>query len=105
MVSIVSTTALSSRSNRRKRAAELTSGVGALVLGIGIVFVDPLAGFGGWALVIGALVHGWGMYDKHRIEQDSAAEDPWWSALFYWLCWVLLAVGALAFVGRLVGLV
>ena len=58
----------------------------------------------GW-LIVGALAHAWGMYDKHRIERDSGAGNPWWSALFYWLCWVLLGVGALAFVGRVVGLV
>lgn len=107
MISMVSTTATSSSSVHRKRAAELTSGVGALVLGIGLgaTFGERLAGFGVWTLVMGALVHGWRMYDKHRIERGSGAENPWWSVLLYWLCWVLLAVGALALVGRVVGVV
>ncbi|MCE3250037.1 MAG: hypothetical protein K0R41_3862 [Geminicoccaceae bacterium] len=107
MTSTASTTAISSNSIGRKRAAELTSGIGALVLGLGlgVAFGERLAGLGVWALVIGALVHGWGMYDKHRIERGSGAENPWWSALLYWLCWVLLAVGALALVARVVGIV
>ena len=98
----------SSASNvRRARIAELTSGLGALVLGIGLgaLLGDRLAGLGVWALIVGALAHGWGMYDKHRIEQGSASVEPWWSALLYWACWVLLGGGALVMSGRLLGLV
>ena len=76
VTSAASTTAISSNSIGRKRAAELTSGIGALVLGLGlgVAFGERLAGLGVWALVIGALVHGWGMYDKHRA--SSGAPGP-----------------------------
>ena len=63
---IASTTAISSNRTRRKRIAELTSGIGALVLGVGlgVVLGGRLAGLGLWAIIVGAVVHAWGMYDK-----------------------------------------
>ena len=104
---IASTTAISSNRTRRKRIAELTSGIGALVLGVGlgVVLSGRLAGLGLWVLIVGAVVHAWGMYDKHRIERSSDSADPWWSSLLYWGCWLVLAVGALVLSGRLLGLV
>ena len=103
MANIASATTTSFKSIRRKRAAELMSGIGALVLGIGlgVVLGERLAGLGVWALVVGAVVHAWGMYDKHRIEQSSQSADPCWSSLLYWGRWLVLAVGALVLSGRL----
>ena len=41
-------------------------------------------------LMLGALLHAWGMFDKHRLERGSAADDLWWSRALYWICWGLL---------------
>jgi hypothetical protein len=41
-------------------------------------------------LVLGALLHGWGMAEKYRLE--AGATLPAWSKALYWLCWVLLAI-------------
>lgn len=52
----------------RMKLAELTSGVGALVLGVGLgalftAWVAPAAGF---ITLAGVAVHAFGMWDKHR---------------------------------------
>ena len=90
----------------RLRLAELTSGVGALVLGIGIgaLLAERLAGLGVFVLVAGALTHAWGMLDKHRLERQGDAPEPWWGPYAYWGCWILLGGLALALGGRLGGL-
>lgn len=77
----------------RLRLAELTSGSGAVVLGIGlgVLLADRLAGFGFVVLAAGIAVHGWGMYDKHRQERSQGAVDPWWATALYWACWIGLA--------------
>ena len=90
----------------RLRLAELTSGFGALVLGIGIgaLLGERLAGFGLLLLIAGAAAHAWGMFDKHRLERRAGAVDPWWSPAAYWGCWGLLGLLALWIVGRLAGI-
>jgi len=84
----------------RLKRAELTSGVGALVLGIGLgaLFAAYLGGAGLAVLLTGLLLHVWGMYDKHRLERGTAAVSVWWADLLYWVCWVALVL-LLAFVG------
>lgn len=54
---------------RRLPLAELTSALGAgiLGLGIGVLGADYLRGVG-LPTVVGLLLHGWGMADKHRLE-------------------------------------
>ena len=81
----------------RMKLAELTSGVGALVLGIGlgalfVRWVGPAAGF---VTLAGVLVHAFGMWDKHRLEARTAADSPLVTVL-YWVCWLMLA-GVLLF--------
>ena len=85
----------------RLRIAELTSGVGALVLGIGLGawlsrWFTPAAGL---IIVVGLTMHAFGMWEKHRLESVAHAESPRWVVALYWLCWFLLAVvfAALAF--------
>ncbi len=87
----------------RLRLAELTSGVGALVLGIGIgaLLSERLAGFGLFVLLPGALTHAWGMLDKHRLERQAGTPDLWWGHYAYRGCWLLLGLLALAVAGRL----
>jgi hypothetical protein len=77
-------------SNARSiKRAELTSSVGAGILGAGLgvltaLWVRPYALL---ILALGIAMHAWGMYDKHRLE---AGERLWWSELLYWGCWVSL---------------
>jgi uncharacterized membrane protein YecN with MAPEG domain len=77
----------------RTRLAELTSGVGALVLGIGLgaLLASHLADLALPILASGIIVHAWGMYDKHRLERQADMVDPWWAAALYWVCWLILA--------------
>lgn len=84
------------RMNRAK-LADLTSGVGALVLGVGWGALFP-RWFGPAAAVItivGLSLHAFGMWDKHRLEATSSVENPIWVVALYWMCWLLLA-GVLA---------
>ena len=82
----------------RLKLAELTSGVGALVLGIGLgalfsTWIAPAAGF---VTLAGLLTHAFGMWDKHRLEaRTPGASGPLVTAL-YWVCWLML-VGVLVF--------
>ncbi len=77
---------------RRLRLAELTSGFGAgiLGLGLGVLAAGFLRGLGWPVLIAGLLLHTWGMTDKHRLEAAQGAPTVWWSTLFYWICWVFL---------------
>jgi hypothetical protein len=79
----------------RLRMAELTSAVGAGVLGLGagVLVGHAIPGLGMPLLVVGLLLHAWGMTDKHRIEAGAAI--PAWSRTLYWVCWALLVVLAI----------
>lgn len=82
----------------RLKVAELTSGVGALVLGVGLGALFPrwFAPAAGAIVLAGVITHAFGMWDRHRLEsQAHAAPEPWVTAL-YWVCWLLLA-GVIAF--------
>jgi hypothetical protein len=78
----------------RVRVAELTSGIGAVVLGIGIGVIASgvLRGLGLYLLLAGVLTHGWGMYAKHRAEYLTGNANPGWHTALYWVCWALLAL-------------
>lgn len=94
------TTATSSMdAGARRKAAELLSTTGALVLGVGIGLMLPVAGSAIALLTIalGILSHGWGMYERHRLDLQSGAMLPWWANLLYWLCWIGLAALAVYF--------
>jgi hypothetical protein len=79
--------------NRRK-LAELTSGVGALVLGVGLGALFPhwFGSIAGLIVFAGLSLHAFGMWDKHRLEAGSEADDSQWAVALYWVCWLLLAV-------------
>jgi hypothetical protein len=77
------------------KAAELASGLGAIVLGagLGLLAPDALRDFGVPVLAVGALVHALGMTLKHRLENEER-RLIWWENVLFWLCWACL--GALA---------
>ena len=76
----------------RVKLAELTSGVGALVLGIGLgalfaTWIGPAAGF---VTLAGLAVHAFGMWDKHRVEKRTEADADRLVLTLYWVCWLML---------------
>lgn len=79
----------------RAKLAELMSGVGALVLGVGIGSYLPLFGRSAAVVVIllGAIIHAVGMWEVHRLE--AGIRLPRWTTGVYVVCWLLLAAGAL----------
>jgi hypothetical protein len=76
----------------RHKGAELASSTGAGVLGAGLgVLLSPWAApYASLLLVVGVLLHGWGMLEKHRLEKGIGT--PAWSRVLYWSCWAALAV-------------
>jgi hypothetical protein len=75
------------------KLAELTSGVGALVLGIGLgalfaTWIGPAAGI---VALAGVLVHALGMWDKHRLEAQTPMDSSLLVTALYWVCWLMLA--------------
>jgi len=80
----------------RLKLAELTSGVGALVLGVGLgaLFPQWFGRAAGVITVVGLSLHAFGMWDKHRVEGRNKAENSVWVVVLYWVCWLLL-VGVL----------
>jgi hypothetical protein len=78
----------------RLKTAELTSGIGALVLGVGLGAMSPgwLNRSAGWITLAGLALHAFGMWDKHRIERHQPGRTPPWVVALYWICWVLLGV-------------
>ena len=81
----------------RLKLAELTSGVGALVLGVGLgaLFPQWFGPAAGMVASVGLSLHAFGMWDKHRLEASRQAENSPWVVALYWVCWLLLA-GVLA---------
>jgi hypothetical protein len=59
-----------------------------------------LHGLGVPVLPLGALLHGWGMTDKHRFEAASQAPTVWWATALYRICWGLLGLLAIYVVSR-----
>lgn len=75
-----------------EKRAELIAGLGAVVLGIGIGALPALR-LQRHAIVFllsGVAIHGWGMFEKRRLDNRTNAAQPWWSEALYWICWLLL---------------
>ena len=87
----------------RLKLAELTSGIGAVVLGVGLGALLPhwFSESAGLIVFAGAVTHAFGMWDKHRLEAQVQAESGPWLVASYWVCWLLLAgLVVFLFVGR-----
>lgn len=87
----------------RTRRAELAGGLGAGVLGAGLGLLLPLSArtLAIPIALIGLVSHGWGMYQKHRLE--ATPDDPpiWWAELTFWVCWIGLATASFLLISRL----
>lgn len=86
----------------RAKLAELTgtTGAGVLGLGLGVLGADALRGAGPALLVLGGLLHGWGMLDKHRLEAGAGEVPPRWARILYWGCWGALGLALIWLVAR-----
>lgn len=84
------------------KAAELASGLGAIILGAGLALLVPdvLGGYAVPLLVAGILVHGTGMTLKHRLD-GAAREALGWEKALFWSCWIVLALLAAWLLARL----
>lgn len=85
----------------RLKLAELTSSLGAGVLGagVGLLLATWLGGLALPILAVGLTMHAWGMRDKHALEAGLA--QPRWSAALYWACWLILGGLGLYAIARL----
>ena len=74
----------------RLKIAELTSGVGALVLGIGLgaLFSTFVRDLGGVITLTGLVLHALGCRTSIGLKPPA----PGWITAAYWVCWVLLVL-------------
>ena len=88
-------------SARLKRSAlASTFGAGLFGGGLGLLVARYVGDLALPILVAGALMHAWGMHDKHAIERDLGRPEAPWTRALYWLCWLVLAGVAAAIVLR-----
>jgi hypothetical protein len=75
----------------RQKLAQLTSSVGAGVLGVGIgaLASGVLGGIEAIVIAIGLGLHLWGKIDTRRVERGT--RQPAWATATYWLCWAGLS--------------
>jgi hypothetical protein len=89
--------------HRRLKQADLMSALGAGVLGAGLgaMFANWLTSFAVAALLIGIAIHGWGMFEKRRLEDISGEPRAAWEMVLYWGCWLILVllVGSIIYRG------
>lgn len=90
------------RHRARVKRAELASSTGAGILGAGLGALAA-AYVGRYAVVLviaGAMLHTWGMRERHRLEREGGAERVWWFEALYWSCWIALLVVAGLIIAR-----
>jgi hypothetical protein len=79
-------------SSSRLKIAELTSSMGAGILGgaIALFLSEFLKSYTIPIFSIGLFMHVWGMYDKHKIESGLSSTRVWWVETLYYVCWAVL---------------
>ncbi|ODT04528.1 MAG: hypothetical protein ABS52_04560 [Gemmatimonadetes bacterium SCN 70-22] len=90
------------RHRARLKRAELVSstGAGALGAGLGALAVAYVGRYAVVLIVAGAVLHAWGMRERHRIEREGGGERVWWFEALYWSCWIALLIIAALIVAR-----
>ena len=75
-------------------------GAGVLGAGLGAMLANWLAAFAVAAVFIGIAVHGWGMFEKRRLEDIGGEPRAAWEQVLYWGCWLVLVmlVGSIIYV-------
>jgi hypothetical protein len=79
---------------QRERFAELTSSLGAGILGVGLGVLLARYLKTTWIplVILGGGMHAFGMWDMRRMERvGGLSPRPLWSLLLYWVCWIALA--------------
>lgn len=88
----------------RERVAQLTSALGAGILGagLGILLARYLHGLSLPLLFLGGSMYAFGMWDLRRMERAGAlAPRPLWAILLYWICWLaLMGIAVYALTGK-----
>ncbi len=85
----------------KTKVAEIASTLGAGILGFGMgaLLGDYIQQYSFWIILIGLIMHGWGMYKTHQNKKESGHENSIsqiklsefsWINLLYWLCWVII---------------
>lgn len=76
-----------------------TLGAGILGFGLGVFLENYFQQYVFWIILIGILMHGWGMYEVHQKNKESDHKNSIsqikrcefsWTNLLYWLCWVII---------------
>jgi hypothetical protein len=62
-----------------------STGAGLLGAGVGVLFANWLQPVGILLLVVGVILHGWGMLVRHRLERRGEVELPRWSVALHGL--------------------
>jgi hypothetical protein len=84
-----------SKETGRERFAQLTSTMGAGILGVGIgaLLAAHISKYSLPILLLGIVMHSWGMLDMRQMEKSGKmASRPFWSLILYWICWMTLLV-------------
>lgn len=61
-------------------------GVGIVGMGLGLMLSKFLASYAFLIMVLGLLMHSWGMYKMHQNDKKKISL----MRILYWVCWVIL---------------
>ena len=67
-----------------------STGAGAVGMALGLLLPDWTRLYAIPLLISGVGLHGWGMWQQHRLDRDQKLEAPLWSKVLYWACWLIL---------------
>ncbi|MEW6035142.1 MAG: hypothetical protein AB1529_00885 [Candidatus Micrarchaeota archaeon] len=71
------------------------SGAGVLGFGLGALLATYFQSYALLIILIGLMMHAWGMYRKHEAEKVRQGAFPLLMDLLYWVCWIVLTVLAI----------